>query len=79
MVGEMREPALRDRDAIPALQLADVETRERYAEIRSRMRAKEKVTNQERGFIKGIRSQGRDLELERKKVAYERLFTDTEN
>ena len=71
----MKPPALSDNDAHVALELADAETRDRYNDIRSRMRSKLKVSAQDRQFIKSIRSKGRELDQERKNEAYDRLFT----
>ena len=71
----MKPPALSDKDAHVALELADAETRDRYNELRSRMRSKLKVSAQDRHFIKNIRSTGRKLDQERKNEAYDRLFT----
>lgn len=75
----MKERPLNDKDAHLALKQADLATQEKYADIRSRMRAKVTVTKHERTFIKSIRMNGRRLDKEMKQEGFERLFSEKDD
>ena len=66
---------LSDKDALSALKIETDQVRAQYADIRMRMKIKAKVTKAERSFVKQIRIRGREIGAQRKKDAFERLFS----